>query len=90
MTHYVDYRKAGSKSTDSPIGPLPVAFDKPFFLDLKPQNSDCSFAVTATSVTRQSSYLDSGMAESADHLLVKQGVTQTGGHCRVALVLKQP
>jgi hypothetical protein len=90
VTHYVDYRKTGSKSTDSPIGPLPVAYDKPFFLDLKPQNSDCSFAVTATSVTRQSSYLDSGMAESADHLLVKQGVTQTGGHCRVALVLKQP
>ena len=90
VTHYVDYRKMVPQFAQQGIGPTPIAFNKPFSIDLDPQDGDCAFAVTAQLVTRQAPYLDSGMGESADHLLVKQSVARMGDHCRVTMILNQP
>jgi hypothetical protein len=89
-TYYVDYHKMVPQFAQSPIGPMPIAFNQTFFVDLKPQNVDCSYAVTAKLVTKQTPYLDSGMGASADHLLVKQSVSRMGDHCRISLTLDQP
>jgi hypothetical protein len=89
VTHYVDFHKLIPLVQPHNLGPYKLKYGEPLIIDLDPANSDCAYQLNGELVTKQTPYIDSAMAESAEHLLVKNSVIHFGNHCRVTLTLQQ-
>jgi hypothetical protein len=86
----VDYKKIVHKAAEKDLGPFKVGFNDTLSIAMDPNNKTCAYRLTAKYVTKQSPYIDSTIAQSADGLLVRKGAGPEGDHCRVNIIAKTP
>ncbi len=67
-----------------------TGFNKAISFATDSSNNTCAYRIIAKYITKQISYIDHSLPQSADGLLVRTGSAKEGNHCRVNLMINAP